>query len=136
MSEKYECAISMLMDELLETCHYDAFGWGNIVTPSPAGQLALCESPYPNSVEIATMDAVERGGGKHALKLLSQAADKLGLTLTVLAHPLDTHWRRKTSLETLIAFYEAEGFVRDTGRDEAWNFMSAHMVRHPRPRET
>lgn len=129
--EIYECAISVLMDEVLKSA--SETDDGHLMSPAPCGIIAFCDAPYANSVEVAALDAIDRGGGRAILDIATKAADRLGLTLTVLASPMKTQWRAAPSLESLFAFYESFGFEPDSGRDEAWNFASAHLIRRPQP---
>lgn len=129
-AERYEDAVSAIMDEVFKSASETDDGY--IMSPSPRGLIAFSEAPYPNSVEIASLDAIDRRGGRNILGIACEAADRLGITLTVLASPMKTEWREAPSLDALCAFYESFGFESDFGRDEAWNFASEHLIRHPR----
>lgn len=118
------------MDEVLKSASQTDDG--DLMSSHPRGIIAFCQAPYPNSVEIASLDAIDRGGGRNILSIATAAADRLGLTLTVLASPMKTEWRPAPTLDFLCAFYESLGFEPDSGRDEPWNFASAHLIRHPK----
>lgn len=85
----------------------------------PTGNVQLSSIRVPHKYR-------KQGQAKKALKTFLEATDDKGLTVELLASPLD----KKTKLDKLVKFYENEGFEIE-GRGNA--FGEPKMVRKPKP---
>jgi GNAT superfamily N-acetyltransferase len=81
-----------------------------------------------DSVYLTGLRSVEqgKGHGSAAMKTITELADKRGVTLTLVAKPLDVRAPlKKTSKAKLVAFYKRYGFVPDR------NYGGGSMIRKP-----
>lgn len=86
--------------------------------------------PYDDHVYLTAfrVTAQGKGIGGAVMKTLTDLADEHGVTLRLVARPLDVHAPlKKTPKARLIAFYKRHGFKPDP----VYTASSGHMVRTP-----
>jgi hypothetical protein len=95
---------------------------------TPKGDAAVHLSALRDeTVVLKWLAAIHRGAGRAALAIIVEAADRHGVTLTLMARPQQPSGEgKKLTRAALEAFYAGFGFVV-TGRGGG----IAHMIRRP-----
>ena len=100
-------------------------------TVTPRGLIGLWESPYNETVEMASLLAVDRyGDATHCAWFAKKPTNSASASAPLFA-PTSSPWREAGSARQLQRFYRHFGFVPDPARDEFWDTEGRHFLRPP-----